>query len=296
MRPAIVLLLCLCSRGEAFAWGQEGHSIIAEIAQRRLTSASTAKVEEVLGHGHSLASIASWADDFRAGPDGKKTSNWHFANIPLVADHYDDNYCPLDTTYGDCTVAELKRLKHDLHCAPPEAKDNPQVAHKALTEALKFAVYFVGDIHQPLHTLSDELGGNKVEVGIYMRGNTCPVPKPGSIPKCDPSATIDLHTVWDTTLIERQYYDWGAYVDDLEEHWLSAPEAQAVDDTTPDQWATETHQQAQIVWRMTPPNHVLDDAYLKNAIGIINRQLGIAGLRLARFLNEAYAPTTSCEN
>ena len=85
MRLAIVLLLCLCSSGEAFAWGQEGHSIIAEIAQRRLTRESSAKVEELL-KGGSLAPVASWADDFRAGPDGKKTSNWHFANIPLEAE------------------------------------------------------------------------------------------------------------------------------------------------------------------------------------------------------------------
>jgi hypothetical protein len=35
---------------------------------------------------------------------------------------------------------------------------------------------------------------------------------------------------------------------------------------------------------------VLDDAYYAQALPILDRQLGRAGLRLARYLNEAYAP------
>jgi hypothetical protein len=42
---------------------------------------------------------------------------------------------------------------------------------------------------------------------------------------------------------------------------------------------------------MTPSNHILDEDYLNKAKPIIDRQLGVAGLRLARFLNEAYGST-----
>ncbi len=52
----------------AFAWGQEGHSIIAEIAQRRLTREAPAimsRIQNILEPGASLASIASWADTYR---------------------------------------------------------------------------------------------------------------------------------------------------------------------------------------------------------------------------------------
>ena len=34
---------------QAQAWGPEGHSIVAEIAQRRLTPEAAAKVREILG-------------------------------------------------------------------------------------------------------------------------------------------------------------------------------------------------------------------------------------------------------
>jgi hypothetical protein len=62
---AVVVAFTYLLSGHAFAWGQEGHSIIAEIAQRRLTPQAAAVIEQLLGKGHSLASISSWADDIR---------------------------------------------------------------------------------------------------------------------------------------------------------------------------------------------------------------------------------------
>jgi len=38
-----------------------------------------------------------------------------------------------------------------------------------------------------------------------------------------------------------------------------------------------------------PADHVLDDTYYQAVQPILDRQLGLAGIRLARFLNEAYA-------
>jgi nuclease S1 len=58
--------LALASVEQAFGWGQEGHSIIAEIAERRLDAETLRKVRVLLGGEVSMASIASWADDYRA--------------------------------------------------------------------------------------------------------------------------------------------------------------------------------------------------------------------------------------
>src|SRR6202049_3675076 len=73
--------------GHALAWDQEGHSIVAEIAQRRLSPAAADAVGRVLGRGHSLASVASWADDVRE--TAPETYNWHFVEIPLAANQFD---------------------------------------------------------------------------------------------------------------------------------------------------------------------------------------------------------------
>ena len=256
---------------QVLAWDQEGHSVVAEIAQRRLTPEAVAMVEQVLGKGHSLAAVASWADDVRdARPE---TYNWHFVDIPIGDTEYDPATECQPTDKGDCVVAELDRLKNDVRCASDQAK----------IEALKFAVHFVGDIHQPLHTVADERGGNDIQVQLSVHAPTC-------TGNCRSEHT-NFHAAWDTGLISRVVWDWGAYVDRLESGWLKSDEASTpgLDGGTPADWATQTHQAAQTVWQLLPENRVLDDDYLAQVLPVLDRQLGLAGLRLARFLNNAYA-------
>lgn len=268
----IAAVLAFAPLQQAFAWGQEGHSIVAEIAQRRLTPAAAATVNQLLDKA-SMASIASWADDIRTSR--KKTSRWHFADIPIKEGTFDPSqHCKLDPDEGDCIVAELERLRNDLRCAP---------STDARREALQFAVHFLGDIHQPLHTVHDEIGGNAVDVLIFMRGRTSDKGKLAL-------ESGNLHSMWDEGLISKMEWAWGTMVTKLEREWLRSDEAKmpGIDGGTPAEWVNETHVAAQKVWAMTPSNHVLDDDYLAKARPIIDRQLGVAGLRLARFLNEAY--------
>jgi hypothetical protein len=279
MKTAILAAILSCAlSGPALAWGQEGHSIVAEIAQHRLTPEAAAMVEQLLGKGHSLAAIASWADDTRdARPE---TSNWHFVSIPLARDNYDEavDCHPVDeATRGDCLVNELKRLRNELRCAP----GGKQI------EALKFAVHFVGDVHQPLHVILEKTGGNDIIIDLFARGEKCT----GScIPQHD---YMKFHAAWDSGLILGTVWDWGRYVDLLEtgNGWLTTAEAQAggIDGGTPEQWAEETHKAAEAVWALLPENSVLGDAYYGKVAPIVSRQLGVAGLRLAKFLNDAYA-------
>lgn len=262
---------CLLST-HAFAWGQEGHSIVAEIAQRRLSPKAASAVERLLGRGYSLASVASWADDVR--DDRPNTYNWHFVDIPVDRANYqpaDD--CKPDAQKGDCAIAELERLKNDLRCGSPIIK----------IEALKFAVHFVGDIHQPLHTVLEEKGGNGVQVDLFMKGKTC-------TGTCQATHShTNLHAAWDSGLITKTVWDWGAYVDRLETGWLKSGEAAGADGGTPADWAVKTHKAGTMVWNLVPANKVLDDSYYNQVLPVLDRQLGLGGLRLAAFLNKAYS-------
>jgi nuclease S1 len=49
------------------------------------------------------------------------------------------------------------------------------------------------------------------------------------------------------------------------------------------------HALAPAVWNSRPADDVLDDRYLREILPILDRQLGVAGLRLAKFLNEAFS-------
>jgi nuclease S1 len=258
----------------AWGWGQDGHSIVAEIAQRRLETTAAKQVEQVLGTGHSLASIGSWADDYRE--KHPETAGWHFVNIPISSNDFDaGTECPHD----NCVIAQLDRLKKDIRCAGSE---------ELKLDALRFAVHFVGDVHQPLHTVANERGGNGISVDVLMRGFTC-------TGRCRPSDThTNLHAVWDSTLIEKTVWDWGAYVDRLENGWLKTGEE--VDSGSPLDWALQTHHEAQTVWALTPSDRVLDDGYFAKVLPILDRQLGRAGIRLARFLNEGYSSSACVGN
>ena len=155
---------------------------------------------------------------------------------------------PGENNSPGCIIAELEQLRNDLRCAPDA---------EGKKDALRYAVHFVGDIHQPLHTVREEAGGNGIEVVVYMRGQTCPG-------RCRPEPILtNLHFAWDSTLINKTVWAWGSYVSRLEEGWLKSPEARGVDGGTPLQWALETHKVAQAVWNLTPDNKVLDDAYYR---------------------------------
>ena len=262
--------------GQALAWGPEGHSIVAEIAQRRLSPAAAALVANLLGSGHSLASIASWADDIR--DERPETFNWHFVDIPINVPAYNsERDCVANKKSGDCIVPELARVQNDLSCAADDKK----------VEALKFAVHFLGDIHQPLHTVDELTGGNEIKVDVFMRGLTCTA-------KCEPRhVPSNFHAAWDSDLIKAAVWDWGHYVDRLESGWLRSAEATrpGIDGGTPEQWAVETHGFAPTVWSSRPADNVLDDRYFRDVLPILDRQLGVAGLRLARFLNDAAEAT-----
>ena len=261
----------------AHAWGAEGHSIVAEIAQRRLDPAASAGVTAALGPQVSLASIASWADGQRA--EHPQTGNWHFVDIPLASEHYDaQRDCAPDPARGDCIVRALERLRTQVACAAtlPERRD-----------ALRYAVHFVGDLHQPLHTVGEKMGGNQFAVHGSIQGRTCRH-------HCELGPdSANLHALWDTTLIRRTVWDWGAYVTRLEDGLLQSAtlRAQAVAGG-PEQWALQTHAVARAVWNDTvlPADGTLGEAYYETVLPLLDQQLALAGLRLAAFLNAAYAP------
>lgn len=274
-----LLVACLAAApvASAFAWGAEGHSITAEIAQRRLTPEAAAAVARVLGRGYSLASVASWGDDIRgARPE---TYNHHFVSIPIAVSAYEPDKVCKPQQGGDCIVAELERLKTQLVCAPTDA---------AKLDALRFAVHYIGDIHQPLHTVFEERGANGIKVEVEMRGLRL-------TPRMTPEKrTSNLHTVWDSDLIRETVWAWGAYVDRLEGGWLKANADKTAG--TPVDWALQTHAVAAAIWPLTPADLRITDDYYQKVLPLLDQQLGLGGIRLARFLNEAYASTNSCKS
>src|SRR5438034_4174682 len=72
----------------AWAWGHEGHRLVAKIAAKRLQPGVDAKVAAILGTSvaglpAAMADAATWPDDIRDKEPGP--AGWHFINAPVFS-------------------------------------------------------------------------------------------------------------------------------------------------------------------------------------------------------------------
>ncbi|MFL6209685.1 MAG: S1/P1 nuclease [Pyrinomonadaceae bacterium] len=278
-----LLLLCTICPAPAYAWGNDGHMIVAHIASRLLKPATRTRVNALLGSGATLENVATWADSLRgsfAQPGIRpETPFWHFVDIPLNQ-NYDPARDCADTPNGNCAIAALVEFQEILS---GRRQGNYQ---NSPNEALKFIVHFAGDIHQPLHCVDDhDHGGNGKKV-VWI-DNT----------------SSNLHSVWDNAILAENMRlahqtQAIAYANRLFDQ-LSAQQKQAADPSgagvvsQPDieGWARDAHTIANGAYAdkgQPDAQHVfhLTQAYYTNHHTEVDKQLQLAGIRLARILNE----------
>ncbi len=258
---ATVLLgvICLCSSRPAFAWGPQGHRVIAVIAQQNLTPQAREKVNALLGPYNSLAAISSWADDTR--PDYAETAPWHYIDIPLEADSIDmAAECP----QSNCVIGQIEKFEAVLKDSKASEADR--------RVALEFLVHFVGDLHQPLHAEDNhDKGGNLVQVVFFDQ----------------PS---NLHSVWDSGILNHVEPYGNKLAEELGRRITPAEREQWAKGTVED-WALESHRLArEVAYKNLPagtPPLALGQAYVDATAPAVQTQLEKAGIRLATILNQA---------
>ena len=260
-RLVLALLAAFAVVTPAWAWGPLGHSVVAALAQRHLSPAAEAEVEHLLALEHvtALADVASWPDQMQDDPAyqtlWKQTRRLHYINFrggPSC-----DYVPPRDCRDGECVVAALPH-----YIAILGDKSQPDATR---LQALKFVVHFVGDIHQPLHSgYRDDLGGNKFQVQFEGKGS-------------------NLHRVWDSGMLYTTGLHWQAYARKLDaEGPVALPPPIAPLDNPYAQWAEES---CRITKDIYPSTHKIGQAYVDAELPVAERQLRIAGRRLAEVLN-----------
>jgi hypothetical protein len=239
-----------------FAWGPEGHKVVALMAEKNMSSTALEKVEGILS-GSSLENVANWADEIR--PERAETGSWHYINIPLAASSINRSR---DCPSGNCITAQIQRFIAVLRGSGTDSK--------AKQEALKFVVHFVGDLHQPLHTEDDQdRGGNQRTVSFF-----------GQIE--------NLHEVWDSSILSRDDPSPQSLAEKLEGK-ISASNKSDWSLGTVDGWALESHKIAQQTAYGDLPNGLtpgLGQRYEDASAPAEETQLERAGIRLASILNE----------
>ena len=271
------VVVALLAPAHVDAWGVIGHQVVVRIALSQMTSEAKTLVGDLLGDEDPVE-VSTWADEVRR--DRPETYNWHFVNIPYAAEAYVAERDCRETASGDCVIGALARERRALA--------NRSLARGARAEALRFLLHFVGDLHQPLHSIDNrDRGGNDVMVQVE-----------GYVQPPDQPFRLNLHAVWDGVLIDARGLDAESYARQLIDR-LAAEDLGDGDTIDVVGWAVEAHDVGRrdvYAFRGFQPGApaagpvVLDATYQRAAQAAVDRQLMRAGVRLARILNEAAAP------
>jgi hypothetical protein len=255
VKVLVFLSAVLLLPSTSWGWGHEGHQIIATVAEDRLDETTKVMIQSLLGNNH-LHSIASWADDVRR--ERPETKGWHYVDIPLGGKYDANRDCALPDS---CVVAKINEFS--------KVVTDKNATRDQRTEALKFIVHFVGDIHQPLHAVKEARGGNGVHVR-FLGDDRCG------------RYECNLHGVWDTDMILRtgmNRQDYAQHLEDL----IQTQKLASADTGTPEQWAGAA-------W--VPDGTNLDGQCYQREINVVDRQMALAGLRLATLLNQTIGKMT----
>ena len=242
------------------SWGVTGHRTIADIAQRHLNPGAKAAVTDLL-NGESMAEASTWADEIRNQSTYRKTASWHFLNLPLGLNHS----AFVTTVKG----MEQENVYSEILKMEAVLKDNA-ASREQKAEALKFLIHFVGDIHQPMHiSRAEDKGGNMIQVNFNGKGT-------------------NLHSLWDTKLIERQGLSEAQMAEQYDQ--LSQQKEKTWEHSTPLDWAWESYQISSRLYAEIDGMHSrsIDDNYYRQHLPIIAERMEQAGIRLAAILNEIF--------
>jgi hypothetical protein len=290
MKPAIALLslsMLAALPHKAAAWGDDGHKVVALIAEHYLTPTAKKQVDTMLAADtdnltrHDIANEATWADRYRDVNHRKDnydaTKRWHFVDLEITDPDmkvacFGRQSLPPGTlaSNGDkmaCVVDKVNQFAAELEAPGTDAEER--------LVALKFLLHFVGDMHQPLHASDNhDNGGNSVKV---------------MIDGFDHKAKDNLHGYWDTQFVEALGRPPAALAKQLLARITPEQEAEWKQGT-PDDWAMEAFNVAYDDAYGQPPlsgaAH-LDAAYVERAKRDVMLQLSRAGVRLAAVLNKA---------
>lgn len=250
---AVVTVLVLCS------WGHKGHKVIALIAHDHIDPGAIPGMDALL-QGQKMEDVASWADDVaHDDPHYRNTAPWHFLDMRS------------GLNYAQFKQAVLSQHQPNLYTAILKSKNdlaNKQLSIEKRQEALKFLIHLVGDAHQPMHVSREEdKGGNAIELTFDGR-NT------------------NLHALWDSGLLDRDRKSNEKTVRDCDKATNDEIKKWQQDD--PMTWLWESYQISSKLYAEVGNGSKLNDQYYKQHIGIMQKRIDQAGIRLAGIINAIF--------
>ena len=244
----------------SFAWGMIGHRIVGEIAQCHISAKTKAAIKSILGN-ESIAMASNWADFIKSDTQYNYIDSWHYINFPAGLNYNQVmDYLQKDTKTDAYT--RLNFLAEELK-KPSLSKDKKRMY-------LRLLIHIAEDLSQPLHVSQEGTsGGNDIKVSWF-------------------SQNANLHSVWDTHLIEYQKLSYTEYATFLN-HPSAAQKKMYMNQRLKD-WLFDSYTIAQRLHDEVPKGDNVRLGYVYNYqyYDLLNEQLLKGGLRLAGLLNRIY--------
>ncbi|MDB5025895.1 MAG: nuclease [Mucilaginibacter sp.] len=243
----------------SMAWGAEGHRIAGQIADSYLTPKARVAIKAILGN-ESIAITSNWADFIKSDPNYNYLSIWHYIDLDKVYTYAElQEYLNRDTKVDAYTklnflIGELK--KKDL------TRENKLLY-------LRMLIHIAEDVHQPLHAgHTEDKGGNDIKVTWFNN-------------------PTNLHSVWDSQLIEFQQLSYTEYTSSI--NYTTAAQRAEWQKAPISEWLFESNQLAEKIYSEVKSGDSLNAyKYNFNHIDILNQRLLKAGVRLAGILNQLF--------
>lgn len=236
-----------------FGWGMTGHRVIGKIAEMNLGKHAIKNLNQILGNA-SVAMVSNWGDFIKSDSALAYTAVWHYKDIPAGLSREEFNKQAITLDNGEVVYRVLQLIQ--------ELKKQPDNVNN-----LKLLIHLVGDMHQPLHMgHPEDKGGNMIKIRWMGR-------------------ETNLHSLWDSGLIDFQQLSYTEYADYLfKTHSFDLP---PFNPSMVLNWAWETYETAQIVYNSVD-NLKNPFYYDYKYLSILENQLIDAGDHLAIILNYLY--------
>ncbi len=254
----LMLLTAVLAANFMYSFGVTGHRVVAEIAENHLSGKAKRHLKKIIGD-QKLAYWANWPDFIKSDTTGvwKHTDQWHYVNIS-PQDNFKSFSDSLQAQAGPNLYTQIKTLSAQIKDKNTPAKDREI--------ALRFLIHLVGDSSQPMHVgRAEDLGGNRIKIKFF-------------------GENTNLHSLWDSKLIDFQKYSYSEYSALLDVK--SKEEVKQIQAGTLEEWLYDSHQSANRIYA----NTVMDVSYAYDYnykfADLMERQLLYGGLRLAKILND----------
>ena len=255
----LLVLGLLLTSVYSFAWGTTGHRVVAEIAENHLNCKAKRQIKKIIGK-QPLAYWSNYPDFLKSDSKWKMADSWHYLNFPGGL-----NRTEFDQTLENSSDENL--YKRTLIIIE-ELKNHKNLSLEKKHENLYFLIHLIGDAHQPLHIGREEdLGGNKIEVE-WFRNKT------------------NIHSLWDSKLIDFQQYSYTEYAQVLDFHNKKFNKTLTAGNLN--DWLYDSYQKAEDIYANTKAGDKLWFPYNYQYVSTLEEQLLKGGLRLAKVLNEIF--------